>query len=290
MVFDRTMPTELSKPGVDELTEALRVLRGWQHDGMPVQLHSGDLGWQRRFGAAATAEAVRTWSRDGRTLAIGMLDSPELLRVAIAPEADHDEELAARMLADLTTVLPKGDIYAEARFGAAFRKLLAEDGWESDEPWTPLRRNLAEPVEDCGLRIETIGPDRAEVRAMVQRAAFDRSTFTTERWHDMAAGPEYANARCLVAYDDQDAAVAAATVWSAGPGRAGLLEPVGVHRDHRHRGYGRAVSVAAAGALREMGASSAIVCTRSSNVGAVATYRSAGFEELPAVSDFRRTV
>jgi ribosomal protein S18 acetylase RimI-like enzyme len=64
-----------------------------------------------------------------------------------------------------------------------------------------------------------------------------------------------------------------------------LLEPVGAHRDHRGRGYGKAITVAAAAALREMGSSSAIVCTPSANVGGVATYRSAGFRALPEVRD-----
>jgi ribosomal protein S18 acetylase RimI-like enzyme len=91
-----------------------------------------------------------------------------------------------------------------------------------------------------------------------------------------------------VAQDDQDNAVAAATVWSAGPGRPGLLEPVGVHRAHRGHGYGTAITVAAAAALRELGSSSAVVCTPSSNVGAVATYRSAGFQVLPDVPDLNR--
>jgi ribosomal protein S18 acetylase RimI-like enzyme len=143
-------------------------------------------------------------------------------------------------------------------------------------------------VEDCGVRVEVIGPGQAHVRVAVQRAAFDRSTFTVERWDAMAVGVAYADARCLVAYDDQDAPVAAATVWSAGPGRPGLLEPMGVHREHRGHGFGTAITVAAAAALRELGSSSAIVCTESSNVGAVATYRSAGFEQLPDVRDLRR--
>src|SRR5262245_65554991 len=99
----------------------------------------------------------------------------------------------------------------------------------------------------------------------------------------MAAGRPYANARCLVAYDEAGNAVAAVTVWSAGPGKPGLLEPMGVHRDHRRRGFGKAITVAAAAALRELGSSSAIVCTPSSNVGAVATYRSAGFQERPEI-------
>jgi ribosomal protein S18 acetylase RimI-like enzyme len=111
------------------------------------------------------------------------------------------------------------------------------------------------------------------------------STFTDEGWHAMAAGSPYADARCLVAYDDQGNAVAAVTVWSAGAGRPGLLEPMGVHRDHRGQGYGTAITVAAAAALQDLGASSAIVCTPSANVGGVATYTAAGFERLPEICD-----
>jgi len=291
-VFDQSVSIVLSKPGVDGLSEAVRVLREWQYDGAPVQLHPGDLGWYWRFGAEATAAAVRTWSRDGQSLAVGLLDGPGLLRLAIAPDAQHDEELARQMVADVTQpergVLPQGTVYIEARFGAAFKGLLIDDGWDADEPWTPLARDLAERVEHCGVRIEVTGPEQAHVRAAVQRAAFDRSTFTDERWHAMAAGSPYVDAQCLVAYDDQNTAVAAATVWSAGPGRPGLLEPMGVHREHRGHGYGTAITVAAAAALRELGSSSAIVCTASSNVGAVATYKSAGFEQLPDVRDLRR--
>lgn len=282
----------LSTPGVDGLSAAVRALREWQYDGAPVQLHPGDLGWYWRFGAEATAAAVRTWSRDGQILAVGLLDGPGLVRLGIAPDAQQDEGLARQLAADVTQpergVLPPGAAYVEARAGALFRGLLSGDGWDADEPWTPLARDLTEPAEDCGVRIEVIGPEQAGVRADVQRAAFDRSTFTDERWHAMAAGAAYVDARCLIAYDDQDNAVAAATVWSAGPGRPGLLEPVGVHREHRGHGYGRAITVAAAAALRELGSSSAIVCTRSSNVGAVATYRSAGFKQLPEVPDLRR--
>jgi hypothetical protein len=43
-----------------------------------MQLHPGDVGWFWRFGAEATAAAARTWSRDGRILAVGLLDGPTL--------------------------------------------------------------------------------------------------------------------------------------------------------------------------------------------------------------------
>jgi len=146
----------LSKPGVGGLSEAVRVLREWQYDGAPVQLHPGDLGWYWRFGAEATAAAVRTWSRDGQILAVGLLDGPRVLRLAIAPEAQHDEELAQQMVADVTQpergVLPPGNVSIEARFGVLFQGLLFDDGWDPDELWIPLQRDLIEPVEDCCKR------------------------------------------------------------------------------------------------------------------------------------------
>jgi ribosomal protein S18 acetylase RimI-like enzyme len=291
-VLDQSVPIELSKPGPGGLGAVMRVLREWQYDGAPVQLHPGDLGWYWRFGSEATAAAVRTWSRDGQILAAGLLDGPCLLRLAIAPAAQHDEELARQLAADVTQpergVLPQGDADIEARSGALFRGLLLGDGWEAGDPWTPLSRDLTEPVEHCGLRIEVTGPELADVRAAVQRAAFDRSTFTGGHWHAMAAGPQYADARCLVAYDDRGTAVAIATVWSAGPGKPGLLEPMGVHREHRGHGYGTAVTVAAAAALQELGSSVATVCTASSKAAAVATYKSAGFRQLPEVPDLHR--
>src|SRR5262249_29518189 len=159
-------------------------------------------------------------------------DDARLLRLTIAPEARRDEELADRLVADLTLpahgVLPEGRVNVESPADALLQVLLADEGWDSDEPWTPLRRDLGEPVEDVGPGIEVIGPDRARVRGAAQRAAFEGSTFVDERWHAMASGLPYADARCLVAYDDQGDAAAALTVWSAGPGRPGLLEPMGV--------------------------------------------------------------
>jgi ribosomal protein S18 acetylase RimI-like enzyme len=289
VVWDRTVAIVLGKPGVDGLGEAVAMLREWQRDAAPMQLHPGDVGWFWRFGAEATAAAVRTWSRAGRIVAVGLLDGPDVLRLTFAPDAERDDELAHQLVEDLTEpargVLIEGKVNVEAPMGALVLDLLSEVGWKADEPWTPLRRDLAEPVKDPGVRVELIGPGQAHLWTAVIRASFDRSTFTEERWYAMAAGLPYADARCLAAYDDQGNAVAAVTVWSAGPGKPGLLEPMGVHRDHRGHGYGKAITVAAAAALQELGSSSAMVCTPSANGAGVATYRSAGFQTLPERRD-----
>ena len=193
----------LRTPDVDGLTEAVDALRSWQYDGAPMQLHPGDVGWFWQVGAGATAAALRIWRRDERILAVGLLDGPTLLRLTTAPEAVRDEALARQLAADLTDpergVLPAGKVAIEARRGALVQDRLLEHGWQEDEPWSPLRRDLTEPVPDPGLQIEAIGPDRAHERIAVQRAAFDGSRFSRgslagDGGRDQPSG----DARCLV--------------------------------------------------------------------------------------------
>ena len=245
------------------------------------------MGWFWRFGAERTAAATRIWSRDGEILAVGMVGEPDWLRAAIAPDALRDEELAQRFVADVSTpaagVLIEGKVYVETPTAALVQDLLFKDGWDADAPWVPLRRDLTDPVPDPGVRVDVIGAEEAHERTALQRASFDRSTFTDERWFAMADGEPYADARCLVVRNELGESVAAATVWSAGKGRPGYIEPLGVHRLHRGRGYGTAMVLACARALREMGASSVYTCTPASNVGAVATYRAGGLEPLPEI-------
>ena len=283
---------KLSTPSVGGLSDAVRTLREWQLDTSPMQLHPGDLGWFWQFGAEATAAAVRIWSLDGQILAVGMLDSRELLRLTIAPEAQRDEGLAQQLVADVASpergVLPAGKVAVEAPNGTLVQDLLLEVGWNADELWTPLRRDLTEPVKEPGLRIELVGPEQAPAYTAVHRSSFGSPRFTDELWHAMTAGLPYGDARCLLAYDDQGIAVAEVTVWSAGPGKPGLLEPMGVHAEHRGRGYGKEICVAAAAALQDLGSSSAIVCTPSANAAAIAAYKSAGFQSLPERRDRSR--
>ena len=170
-------------------------------------------GGTGELGAEDLAGAVRVWRRDGQILAVGLVEDAGLVRMGVAPIVDRDDAFAARLLADLSDpaqgVLSADDASVEARSGTAFRRLLTESGWGADESWTPLSRDLTDPVDDCGLRVEVVDASTAQERVEVQRAAFPNSTFTVERWHAMATSSPYQRARCLVAYDSNDAAVAA---------------------------------------------------------------------------------
>lgn len=289
----------MSTPDAADLGWIGQVLAGWQYDGAPLQLHPGDLGWHSQRGAARTAECLRIWTRDGRLQALGLLDGPQLLRMALDPAVRDEDVLVRRVVADVDDpargVLEAGQAVVEARGADPLNALLADRGWQHDDPWTPLRLDLAGPVGDAGARVEEVGPERAADWVPVHWSAFRGTPFTDEdredfleRWNAMASGPFYGSAVSLVAYDHEDTPVAVTTVWPAGPGRPGVIEPMGVHRDHRGHGYGAAITRAGAAALQRAGASSAIVCTPASNEGAVATYLAAGFSAETPVPDLMR--
>ena len=235
---------------------------------------------------------MRVWTRDGEIAAVGFLDESELIRMAISPDHASDETLAEAVVTDLETtlsdLLPPGTGIVEARFGAELQHTLTQARWTPDEPWTVLHRALSDSVPPTSLRFETVEADDIADRVSVESAAFPGASLTAERWQLMAAGHAYQQARCLVGYSTDGVAVGATTVWSAGHGRPGIIEPLGVHGDHRGHGYGTEMALGAASALRSMGASSVNVATPSSNTAAVATYRAAGMDSLGEVRDFRR--
>ncbi|ACL41251.1 GCN5-related N-acetyltransferase [Pseudarthrobacter chlorophenolicus A6] len=292
------MDVNVRTPDVNELNQILRVLEQWQCDGGPLDLHPGDLGWYSLRGPAATAAAIRVWSCGDTALAIALLDGPQLLRFAMDPSLRQDESLAVRIVADVgepaTGVLDAGSATIEARGAYALSEQLTKEGWLPGDPWTPLKLNLAAPIDTGGPHVEIIEPDRTDEWVSVHWSAFRGTPIPHGRlrnfvdgWRAAAEGPFLGSARILSLYADSRA-VAVAAVWSAGNGRPGLIEPMGVHREHRGRGYGTIMTRAAAASLREMDSSSATVCAESSNAGALSTYLAAGFSAQPEVADWRR--
>lgn len=280
------MGVSVGVPDVSELEGVVTTLASWQRDTALVQLHPGDLGWAWRDGASAVARALRVWSDDGVIVAIGFLDGPTVLRMTVAPERWSDEETARRVLADLSgtdDALSASDSFSvEVPTESRVHALLGSSGWRAGEAWTPLARDLTETVDTAatGLCTEVVDSASTAEFTAVHRAAWGNQSFTDDRWQVMSGGSPFRDGAALVGRDASGAAVAGVTIWSAGAGRPGLLEPMGVSAGHRGRGHGRAICIAAAAALRERGASVAWVCTPSSLRGAVATYRSAGFVPL----------
>ena len=226
------MGHEMRTPTVTGLGDVIETLRSWQVAGSPFQLHPGDVGWFWRLGSGATARALRTWSRDGRVEAVGLLDGPGLLRLALAPALHGDVDLAQSLFADLTgddgEVLPSGEVGVEAPPGALVHDLLGDAGWQLDEPWTLLDRDLSDPVETTGLTVLDVGPDEVGDWCAVHLGAFAGPGGARigldemrGRWLAMAEGLPHTDARSLLGVDDDGTPVAAVTVWSGRRVRAG---------------------------------------------------------------------
>jgi GNAT superfamily N-acetyltransferase len=287
------MAVAMQTPDAGSVHVVVEALRSWQRDGALVQLHPGDLGWAWRHGETTVADSVRAWSDDGSVVAVGFIDGPALIRLTVAPARWSDHDVARRVLADLVDpdggVLPAGPAAVEVPTGTAVHGLLRSAGWTVGEAWTPLARDLTRTVgEPSGLRIEVVTPAEVPAFTSVHRSAWGNENFTDDLWHVMAGGMPFRDGQCLLGRDADGTAVAGVTIWAAGAGRPGLLEPMGVHAEHRGKGHGRAICVAAAAALQNLGASTAWVCTPSSLRSAVATYRSAGFDPLPERFDLVR--
>lgn len=291
-------------PDIAELTSVAEQLSRWQHDPWPGHLHPGDLGWHSGVDPAQMARDLHVWSIDGSPVVIAMLDGPEVLRLAVDPARADDPALAAQLARDLTEpglgIFPGPEAIVEARGAGALRRALRASGWVEDAPWTPFALNLSRGVDRgrlqrSGLRVRAAGVDAAAAWTSIHWSSFKGTTYDDgsrerfmARWTQIMTGPFADRAHSLIGYDEHDVPVAVTTVWTAGPGRPGLIEPMGVARDHHGHGYGTAITLAGADVLARHGASSAVVATENRRPAALATYLSAGFVAHDAVTDLKR--
>jgi ribosomal protein S18 acetylase RimI-like enzyme len=274
---------------------AIDALMSWEAPGCyPTGLHAGDVGWQLRMDDDVVERSLIVVRDGADVVAVAILDQPSLLRPAVRPDRVHDLQLAS-VLADLAdgTEGTAPSSSSEAPGGSALRTVLSSRGWTVDtDAWTVLYRPLsaADAADSDPLSRPLADDSDIAERVEVQRSAFEGSTFTVQRWHQMAAGPGFDPALDLLRRADDGTPVAAATGWSAGPGRCGILEPVAAHPDAAGHGHGRAVSRAVIAALARAGASGVAVHTPVSNTGAVRAYEACGLRQVELTTDLVRGV
>ncbi|MER5227041.1 GNAT family N-acetyltransferase [Streptomyces flaveus] len=252
-------------------------------------LHPGDVGWFLRFEEDLVRPALRLWSDASGPVAVSLLDGP-VLRVGLAPRVAADPAPAEMLARVFDQAVGDGEARCDLPGGSPVGAALLRLGWaaDPDEPWSLLVCDDPAAPPGAGPRTLVVDEESAADRGAVQRAAFEGSTFTLERWRAMrgSAAAELCVESLVVTPDGAPAA--AATGWLAGAGRCGLLEPVGTHPDHRGHGYGRAAVRAACAQLGARGASAVAVLTPSANTAAVALYHSAGFREVARQRDLHR--
>ena len=281
------MPIDVRRYGRADADRLIDALCSWAPPSTyGGYLQAGDVGWALRLddedldGALLCLVGGRG-SDD--VVAVALVDGPGVLRPAIRPDRVHDRELAVT-LADLAAEACRGTTgYSDAAAGSTYRSVLSERGWVVDpDPWVVLYRGLsaADGEYDDPWSTTLSSPRDVADRVEVQRSAFEGSTFTVRRWHQMATGPGFDPALEMLRRDESGVPVAAATAWSSGPGRCGVLEPVGTHRGHGGRGHGTAVSKAVIAALARSGASGVTVHTPAFNTAALRTYVACGLRQV----------
>ncbi|WP_018348924.1 GNAT family N-acetyltransferase [Longispora albida] len=269
--------------GRDDAAPALALLCDWTPSGRPVNpLQPGDLGWHLRFDAEEVAGSIHVWSASDGPVAVGLLDGP-VLRLALNPAPGWDIEA----LADAICALTDGtEAWCDAPSDALKAALLSR-GWNDDtgEPWPIFFLGTAPAFPASAAIVTEAG---AADRVAVQRAAFEGSTFTAERWQAMKDSLAGHLAVEVIVRTPGGEPAAAATGWLAGPGKCAVLEPVGAHPDHRGHRHARAAVHAACAALFDRGASGVSVLTPGDNTAAVALYTSAGFRREGQIGSLHR--
>jgi ribosomal protein S18 acetylase RimI-like enzyme len=268
--------------GRDDAEEIAAALASWTGAVWTGQLQPGDIGWQLRFEASELTATLLLVRENGRAVAVALVDAPGELRVAVDPGRQGDVRLAAGLVDELLAAPRTVPTSLDGCPVAAWRHRLAELGWSTgDGSYVAMHRSLqdVDPELPNGVRPVADEDDVAD-RVLVQRQAFERSTFTVDRWRLMAGSSLYDGSLDLLARDGDGRPVAAGTAWSAGPGRTGQLEPIGTHRDHQGRGHGRRLVLGLCSALASAGASAAAVETPVANVSAVRAYARAGFRTV----------
>ncbi|WP_426566042.1 GNAT family N-acetyltransferase [Angustibacter sp. McL0619] len=284
------MHTSWQRTGRAGLAEAAALLNAWEvPGGYAGALHAGDVGWHARLCDAEVDGTVRMLRLGEEVIGVGLFE-PGLVRWRAAPDHRDDGALAQQVALEASGCRGQdGTVEAEVDTGSPLRAELARCGWRLGEPWVVGYLSFAELSTDAGntdagntdAGTRPVDPTRdVQARVDVQRASWDHSTFTQDGYRRLLACPAYDPALDVVAYDEHGRAVASATAWSAGPGRCGILEPVGTHREHRGQGHGRRAVLAAARALVATGASGIAVATPATNTAAVAAYRSYGLEPV----------
>lgn len=276
----------------------------WSHSS---RWHIGDLAWGRFSHEGRESEwPTMLWERDGSVLAWGWVRLPDELDWMVRP--DHPQ-LAAAVLdwfecVATDDVLSVNVLERETHLVNA----LTERGYEAsvDAPFSHhMTLNLEKlPIPELpeGFIARPMrGEEDAERRATIHRAAWETLPFangnhkvnsrvTTNSYRNLMNAWPYRRQLDWVIEAPNGIFVASCCVWLDDRNGVGEMEPVGTHPQYRGGRLARAVCLYALHALRELGATEAIVYARGDEAYPVPEklYRGMGFSPYARTFTFIR--
>lgn len=298
--------------GRDDLIAMQRaVQRTWAPDS---RWHIGDLAW-RRNSVPNMELSWRTalWEEDGTVAAWGWVSLPGSLDLYVDPAHTElaeqvlawFEEIAAASTEHMVTVMETDTHLVGVLERSGYR--IQPHAPFSQHCILDLDNSLAHPRFVEGYRVRATRIDEANKRAAAHRAAWrpgrigemfvppvdlgdGDSAVTTESYQAVMDAWPYRHDLDMVVEAPDGTLVASALGWLDDVNQVGDLEPVGTDPRHVRRGLGSAVSLACLKALRDAGASRAVVCPRGDDAYPIARrlYFGLGFQPVARTVTYRR--
>jgi GNAT superfamily N-acetyltransferase len=233
----------------------------WRRLGPHAPIHVGDVAWWMYQRPNRLADArIQLWLEHGACVAFAWnwLSKGDLDCLVHPDRPDYLDEVLA--WADAPTVFAQeSDGDKIARLEAHGYRPVEVEGTAYNHMVRSLEADLEDPQVPEGYRLRTVGPADLERRVEVHRAAFAPSRVVPESYARLQREWPYRLDLDHVVEAPDGSFAAFCLAWLDEENRAGLLEPVGTHPDHRRRGLATAVCLGALRALRAEGATVAVI-------------------------------
>jgi mycothiol synthase len=270
---------------------------GYLHPGdIPHHIYNGNKYYD-------PLELMTIWEDNGGVAAWLLVDvGHKSYDAQVRPDLRGDDfEREILEYADTRTVelMRQHDIAGDCLYADAFRgdtariQLLLGLGWEwTDEPPYVLNRTAIHaiklPALPDGFSFRSAkGVEEAAALAEVHNAAFG-PIWTPELYRQVMESPGYEPQRELVIQAPSGALAAFSIIWYDHLNRTGLFEPVGTHKDHRRRGFGRAMLLYGMRQMAAAGMKFATVAHFGQNEAARGLYQACGFRPWHLLDGYKK--
>jgi len=270
---------------------------GYLHPGdIPHHLFNGNKDYD-------PAEVMTIWE-DDRGVAAWLLVGPrhKSYDAQVRPDLrGNDFEREVLEYADNRTIdlMRQHDISGDCIYGDAFRgdtarvQLLSALGYEPDNelPYVLNRteiNSIVVPALPDGYSFRSAnGIEDAAALADVHNASFG-ANWTPELYRRVMESPGYEPERELVIQAPDGTFAAFSVIWYDHLNRTGLFEPVGTNKDHKRRGFGRAIVLYGMQKMAAAGMKFATVAHFGKNEAAQGLYQACGFKPWHLLDGYKK--
>ena len=244
-------------------------------------LHAGDVWW--RYGRDEPEHhQFRLWFEAEKLIGLGWVMSNTNLEIHLHPSLEEAEfNFVAREIVDWAKkVCPENIISESIPENRRLIQLLESCEFVLyDYDFLMYEFDLKQAIPDLelpkGFQARHVLETEFAERVGVHRDAFDSSKFTLERYARVRSMPGYNPNLDLVVSTPENNFASYCIVWLSGG--VGEFEPVGTRAAYRRQGLGRAVILEGFRRLKALGATTALVFSRSKNR---VFYESCGFRVI----------